>query len=370
LISMIFFIFCMDDASLLGEKGWHIKQAGLFMPLQRHEVQIRANGELYVRSFSDRRIQRYDARGKKIGQFGAKGKGPGEFTFPVRSFFLDDRMWVLDMLDGSLSEFNEGGDFVRKLRLDSRNETILKVSGGWVFGNWGIHRYQNPAKLLLVDNSFENVKLVRAISEPGNRRTWRIWRTKMGDAGSYSPINTQPQLFAAADGSRVFLTDAHLFKIYVYDNKGGLVHTIERNEKRIPFDREWAEADLKGIKAELKVNVTRWEKLYPEYFPAIREIIIDPNGNLAIDRWRGRPDDNHYPITLNMKGEEVKAAYSWETLTRLLGTHGNYGYLSSWDATAEEAGFAKVLLENLNEFVKKYPVVYEGSLRYDMSLRE
>ncbi len=258
---------------------------------------------------------------------------------------------------------------IRKVHMDSRNESVVKVSGGWVFGNWGARRYQGTAKLLLVDNSLDNDKLVRPVSEPGNRRTWRIWRTKTGEDGSYSPINTQPHLIAAKDGTRVFLTDSLRFKIYVYDNKGDLVHTIDRKEKRIPFDREWAEVWLREVKAGLKVKVTRWEKVYPEYFPAIREIIIDPNGNLAIDRWRGKPDKNHYPITLNMEGEELKPAYSWEALSRLLGTHGKYGYVSTWDATAEEAGFAKVLFENLDEFVKKYPVVYEGSVRYDMSLR-
>ena len=367
-------LFCLL-LSAMSEPAWQIESTEIFQPLRTDEVLIRSNGEVLILNFNEAIINRYDANGKHLGVIGFKGKGPGGFTSPVSFTELGEYLYVMDMANASVSQFTaDDGEFVKRTLTPDRGIEPLKVSGGWVYGDWTFSN-SNTGKLhvYFVDEAFKNrvmlVEMKNSASESGVQMTM-----ENGNVNAvFTPLSTRPILGAYADGSKVYVSDSLDFRIHLIDVASRkVVHTINHKSKPIPFDTEWAD-EQREVTAE---RVKRFragvvlKRNYPDYFPPIREIRATPNNQICVDQWRGRPDDNHHTQSFDAAGEAVKDSYSWDVLSRLIDIRDGWAYVTLFNPDEDEAGVGRCKPEALEAFVAANTIEFDGEGGRRMMMRD
>lgn len=339
--------------------AYHIKDTNIFQVLDKNETYVAPSGEVYLLNFEEARIQRYGVDGKLKQSIGRKGKGPGEFTFPMFFSVAGGKITIYDMLSTQVSVFDMEGKFLNRFDMPARNMTMVRGSKGWIYWKAPDFAQAGGASALeWADADMKNNRVLEKIPATGRGMGSWIWTQDGKSTASYSPLSTEPQLAVSPDGSRIYYTKGQAFKIQVYDGATGkLRHTITREEKPIPFDTDWADEEFKtSTEGMSKSNPgVKIEKIYPTHFPAVRELTFDPEGNLVVDRWRGRPGTNHHLVSYDAQGKELAAKYSYEALRRYVGQAKGMAYVIMFE-TDEEAGLCKVPLKELEAFVKKYPV--------------
>jgi DNA-binding beta-propeller fold protein YncE len=84
-----------------------------------HGIDVDSNGYVYVNELENPRIQKFDANGTFIIQWGSEGKGPGEFTPLLEHLEVDSKTDMLFMVDGALNPrvqaFDTEGNFTASI---------------------------------------------------------------------------------------------------------------------------------------------------------------------------------------------------------------------------------------------------------------
>lgn len=341
---------------------WQISQTEVFQPLELNEVIVAEDGSVYVLNFQEAQVRHYSPEGALLGLIGKKGKGPGEFIYPTQFFFQEPNLYVFDFMNTNVSVFTKDGAFVERLRVPQRGVRLQKVQNGWMYGTWDVFGLDGPAELIWVDEAFKHPKTILEIADPGIDGGMMVSRSPEGTLAQFGPLSAKPQMFTSPDLSRVYLTDPMAFEIKIIDvAKKQVVGAITRDEPKIPFDTDWADAEFKRRKEEGGPDFPRnVEKLYPDTFPAIRNVIVTPDHILVVNRWKGRPDATSHPIALDPTGKVVPMPYSWEVLQRLAGIVGDWAYVLTFDGETEEAGIARCRVSELSDFVASHPIEFDG----------
>lgn len=363
---MFAIMFCM----MMAGAEWQTSDTGVFQPLRANEVVVRPDGAFYVKCFNDSQVRYFSKDGKLVKIIGGKGKGPGEFTYPTDLYFDNNRLYVFDVLTTKISAFDLDGNYVDAVKVPNRGLQIHKVDGGWVYGDWGgIARETEPA-FFWVDESFKNKKTLAKLKDAGFSQGSMVWSDGSKTIATYAPIDNRPIIAVSPDKKRIYFSSIERFEVSVFDAATQeKITTLSRKEARIPFDEEWAEEKYKEARADDREK-HNYKKNYPEYFPPMRRMIVAYDGTLVIDRWRGRPDDNHYPIGLAPDGKETKLKHKYATYLRLAGVHGDSAYIVIFNADDDEAGIAKCALKDADAFVEANPIEFEGGYGYSISISD
>ena len=345
--------------SLFLDNGWVIEETEIFQPLQRHEVIVAPSGEVYIVNFAESRVQHYDAEGGKLPQIGRKGKGPGEFTYPSQFFLFDEKIYVYDWLESTVSSFALDGSFISRHQTPQPNVILVRVKGGWIYGTWGLIAMGRPAALFWASEDFSENKELLALESSGYSQGNWMWNDGDGAVAYYSRLPTRPILVASPDGRRAYLTDQSVFALTVIDaEQKAITGKIKRDDRPVPFDEEWGREGFDEVRKRRKATNSniRFVVNTPDYFPVIRSALFDPDGHLVVDRWRGRPDENHYAITLDHAGGELPQKWPYAMLDRLLGVRDGLAYISCFEEETEEASIVRVPLEKAAAYVAAHPL--------------
>ncbi|CAM2006023.1 6-bladed beta-propeller [Acanthopleuribacter pedis] len=346
-------------ATLLFSGDLHIETTDIFQRMDVDEIAVREDGAVYILNFDESRIQYYDAEGKLIKNIGKRGQGPGEFTFPTYFRFADNHLFIYDELSGKISIFDKEGTFLKQVTLPARGLRMVRGSGGWF--TWTTEPGHGKAgQVAFSKDEFATEQNAAKLPDV----VWfnqglRINNNNGEIEGQYSPLSLAPMLAVAPDGNTIYLVpDPRKFEVKVIDGATGkITGTIRKDAKPVPFDTEWAQEQFADSAQFLKregIGEGKIKKNFPDFFPIIREIRTDPKGNLVVNRWRGRPDDNDYSITLDRDGNEGDNPYSWRELQRIAGFVGSHGYVVTYDG--DEAGLARVPQAEVKAFLEGHPI--------------
>lgn len=87
------------------------------------DVAVTAQGEILVTDRDAPMLRRFNASGRPAWSGGRKGKGPGEFTLPIRSVITPGGMVVIDMSNSRLTEPKPDGQVASSVTLTSMATT-------------------------------------------------------------------------------------------------------------------------------------------------------------------------------------------------------------------------------------------------------
>ncbi|MDJ0841328.1 MAG: hypothetical protein QNK37_32760 [Acidobacteriota bacterium] len=342
--------------------GWPLEETGVYRKLRLDEVELRPDGAVYVVDYDNALIKLFGADGNKLVTIGGKGEGPGDLLFPTSLGYEaggktePGRLFVYDSGNYQVSIYDAGGRFLQRLRVPENIEDPIRVRDGWVYGDWDLDK--KPARFYRADHDFGQVRAIHEIPDPGRGGGMIITRTERGVHGSFGAIRRRPHFKVDRARDRAYLVDAKRFVITVFKaSTGERLRVIQRNERPMPFDNEWGEQRLLEV-LENQQGITRQmvEADFPEYFPAIRSMRIDPDGYLVINRWRGNPDERFYTIVLDETGAVMNGRFSWEAVRRLVGQARGMAYVLTFDSDAEEAGITLVNPEEIESFILENPL--------------
>jgi len=93
-------------------------------------------GNFYVSDYANKRIQKFDSKGKYIITIGRKGQGPGEFEYLSKvKFNNEDNLYVNDPINKRVSFFDKKGIFLRQIRIPVRFRYLAKNFKDFIVGS-------------------------------------------------------------------------------------------------------------------------------------------------------------------------------------------------------------------------------------------
>ena len=347
-MSLLFFVLI-----LLGNTVEYTDTA-VVQPLLPEEVRVDYQGNVYILAFPLGMITIYDSEGRIKNQIGGKGDGPGELTYPINFWVSEKHIYVFDMKNTTVSQFELQGKFIKRWPAPSRNLILVRVKDGWFYGTWGSFGLPNSSRdIHWSDNEFKTTRVVGRVKDLGFSEGLKTFSTDREHKGIYNPIENRPIMLASRDGEQVFISDTINLKIQVFSaSEKKLVRTIQHPVQRIPFDDQWADEKFLTLADKRMRSAYKWKKEYPQYFPAIRRMVLSEEGNLLIDRWRGKPDDNINILALTPTGKKVDGNWSLQYLTRFICALKDYVYVTTWDAESAEAGVIRLPRHEFKAFLE------------------
>lgn len=304
----------------------------------------------------------YNKDGKFVKKFGSKGQGPGETEFASYVMVSDAMIFVKDRK--KINIFTSNGSLHGTAHIPETIKGFLqRCRNGWVESP-----SPNTLDSFLWNETFsvrevlskQSMKSDESKASPGSKKQEAISRiTSAPNLGDFDP--SRVVLFPRLNQEGRFAYQPHptRFEIKIYDLENGKeIHSISRPFKAIPFNRDWADSVLKHMKSELKNSgVTPDIKTgYPEFFPAIRWLMITPEGFLAVRLWGKSPwIDNGPHFVFGPDGKErTSICNDAQSLEQVVGFFGDDLIVLAYPN--DEFALGKVKPEELNSFIKKYPV--------------
>lgn len=242
-----------------------------------------ANGRVYVSDFPSAKVHYWKADGTYDGNFGRKGKGPGEFIFgaalgpPMGYIYgLNDQLFIYDGASRTINIFNADHTFVKRVQFDRLGGKINNV------------HVLKPDRYLLYDSYFCNEKACRRLIHYNDQGTLLdTWRTADDDTWAMNDSNGKVKLFIwqptfATDFSRergeLVVAHTDTPDLDVYNLEGEKLRTVKLAIPRKLVSEE--------DKAEFKQQ--RWvqgndtlEILFPEEKNYFEFILTLPQGYLV-----------------------------------------------------------------------------------------
>ena len=92
-----------------------------------------------------------------VYQWGTRGQGPGELTYPVAVSIRESEIWVLNKLPNRINIYRINGEFLRSINLDQAKFVVsMKASNGRVLVQDG-GLYSSPNKLFSIEDGEMNL---------------------------------------------------------------------------------------------------------------------------------------------------------------------------------------------------------------------
>lgn len=251
--------------------------------------------EIYIYSLEDFKL---------LDKFGKKGEGPGEFiSSGAWTMYLD--ILPEEILLSSVSRisfFTKDGNFIRMKKINPMVQTFYRIKP---LGNKFVGVLREPEDGLLkswfyiFDSDFKPLKKLSICS------------TRRRD-GKFCPIAQSPILanFDVYD-NKIFLSE-NVNKegiLQVFDNNGKKLYSINNNYEKIKFKKEHKRSYLSQYKKPIEKEYLERMKhfwIFPEYFPAWQNFLIDNNKIYLQTFKRNKKDSENEFIMLNMDGNLIK----------------------------------------------------------------
>lgn len=192
-------------------------------------VGIDSKENLYLLDLENFSVKKYNTKGEFLLCFGAKGSGPGEFTYPNSMFVRQDTVIVIDAPSKSINKFNLNGKFISKIILKQMFSNIKKIDNNTYMGfaETGFMKkdgYYITRKFVLLDHNFKIKKILHKNTNKysSNRNFIDLF---------YPYISSKKNIFISANNDNEY-------KIKVYNLAGELQYLMTKNYRSKKISKE------------------------------------------------------------------------------------------------------------------------------------
>lgn len=199
---------------------------------------------------------------KLIKKFGRKGEGPGEFTSDPRINLLKEKIMIESQ--GKLSFYSLEGDLIKEIPRLPKNWGLKVLENRYIASSGILSNkvYHNVAKIL--DADFNELK------------------TFYHDDAKYHQekkvTNYSSSWLIDVSEKKCFIVGSSDFKIDVFNKIGDLLFTISPKYEKVKVSQEFINSWFKRIKRRHgmdRYEMAKQRVRFPEFFPAIRDLIVD-----------------------------------------------------------------------------------------------
>ena len=187
-------------------------------------IAINSDSELIFSESGSHKISVYTRRGEKKQEFGSRGKGKGEFTYPSGV--------AVDMSDGCIFVADRDNNRIQKFTRDGH---FMKLVGGPMFGS-GPMQFNDPRGLKLYNNKLY-------VCDAYNHRI-QVFDTELnyitsigGGRGSGPGQFDWPRDVSTDDSSMLHVADCSNHRIQVLDQDGKYVREYGQRDSGLGLSR-------------------------------------------------------------------------------------------------------------------------------------
>ncbi len=246
------------------------------------DVSVNARGEVLVTDRDAPMLRRFNAQGKPTWVGGAKGKGPGELTLPIRAALTGEGIVVVDMTNARVTDFADNGT----LRGSFPARVMPMVAATDARG-----------ALWIGNDDFR-----------GTLRVFRRERDSLVQILTLQGSKANVGLAIAPDGSLAAMLDPQKYEIQRVDARGATLTPISRDipqVRRTPVE----EAEMRQRMSGVKVMASAEAKAAGVKAPtvAFRPEELSLKGHLVIDGLRFDPAGRLWVMT--QRGNESTTVF-------------------------------------------------------------
>ena len=275
------------------------------------DVSISSRGELLVTDRDAPVLRRFDATGKPVWSGGSKGKGPGEYSLPIRAALTSRGMLIVDMTNARVTDLTESGS----VRATTTVTTMPMAA-----------QVNDRGDLWIANDNFRGtLRLFRRLGTDSLREAQTLQGSKANVAIAVAP-----------DGSIAAMLDTKKYEIVRFDAQGTKLPSIVRDipqvrrtpeeeaevRERMNRARGMVAAESKARGGRTSPPVFRQEELSLKDHLVIDGLRFDPSGRLWVHTQRGTQSTTVFDVfapnggylggvTIPMKITSYSLAGSW-----------------------------------------------------------
>ncbi|TFG75464.1 MAG: hypothetical protein E4H23_10715 [Chrysiogenales bacterium] len=258
---------------------------------------------------------------KHIGQFGKKGKGPGEME--NAPFILDFRGNSLLVEDHGqkLLFFNRDGILNREMKIPRADSTGSSLPYSFSSSSYykqlgsnfvcNVSNMQHKGKRMTIERTITILNpQLKAIKKIADTKKEMIIEQK----GDFMPGHSadsnyfKDNFFWHVWQDKLFVGDTRTgFYLAVYDQQGKLLYEIEKPYEKLPV----TSAIKKEVEDEYNKNADKnsppFDFTFPKVFPAYRNFLV-ADGRIYVFTYK-RKGENMEVLSLDLKGNLLKSAF-------------------------------------------------------------
>ncbi|MDJ0837693.1 MAG: 6-bladed beta-propeller [Acidobacteriota bacterium] len=244
------------------------------------QIAVSEDHRVFLLDTADRIVLRFDKNGKRTGDIGGPGQGPGEYTRPLRIQWFQDSLLVYDR--GRIHQHDPEGSLETTHHPPSGLLIIHRVTGGWVV----VKRAHRNSELVLFDPEFKSPTVLRTWESPPSEFSGGF------DTILLNPVSSSVSVLTDRHSRFVCLKTDEQDTLHLFDLKGEVEpRTIELSIKPVAFNREWGKRYLEEFRTLVgKDRGLIYKAKFPEYFPKIQGMFVSADDLIVVTPWTGAQD--------------------------------------------------------------------------------
>jgi len=272
-----------------------LDDAGPDMFGQIRDLEVDAEGRLWVFESQAQELRVFDAAGAHVRTIGREGGGPGEFAGVMgMTWARDGNLWVVDPSNARISIIDSAGTYV------GSHGTI----GGWMFVPWpgGVDtqgRFWNfvpdmtatEVRIVMVahDDAMNPVDTAQVPEYPGERPTFEL---RNEDTHLVTGVPFAPSLEWRFDprGYMWFMLTGE-YSITQLSLEGDTLRRISREYEPLRVSEEDVDSAMVGLDWFVRHGGKVDRSRIPDTKPATDEFLLDDQGNIWVLPVAGRAEE-------------------------------------------------------------------------------
>ena len=246
-------------------------------------VDVDEEGNIYILDNKECKIKVFDSKGKYLREFGQKGQGPGEMSYPIQvKITQKNELFVEDILGQRLAFFSLDGKFLRNFLMTKvlGLQLIMLDSQGNIIGQQvvpaenkltrEVKKYDSDLKPLFTLASIDNTNLIQ---------------------GKINPFRVVI-LYDLGKDDTIFLTNPDEYEIKVFNSEGKLIKRILKKYDPVKVTKEDKDEFFESLPSEAAPVKDRIE--FPKFYPAYQNFVLDEQGRIFVRTFEKGKEKGEY----------------------------------------------------------------------------
>ncbi len=234
-----------------------------------------------VYCLTESKIFKFDSTGNFLLEFGTKGEGPGELSYPGICWLNEsDEFILLDWIKRKFIFFDETGQFLKEIKLPPEIDPVAE--NGVVLMRNGAYLYHE----MIVDRDAEKFAHHLDVLDAGFNRITRLQESLDSvnpfKSARYNLFRTYFKFQVSPDAIYAYSQQNPDYEIRVYDLKGNLVRKIKKAYRKVSIPQAYKNERMANYLESTPYKVHKMQGYFPDYYPPIADFYVDTEGKIFV----------------------------------------------------------------------------------------